>query len=139
MRLLLDLLDAPLPGHLRPAPRDPPPPLQMVAVETLPLEPGSDLVPLERFCFGCHRGNPVDRLDFMRGDTEGEVWDNILAARNLDEVLDWKRYEGTLRAMTLMPPTTSAEYRHLQITRADGADPLADIKRAIASHAAAKP
>lgn len=68
----------------------------------------------ERYCFACHRGNPVRRLNFMTGVDEDAVLSAIRETREIREVLDWARYQGTDRAGKLMPPADSVQYQRLQ-------------------------
>ena len=64
-------------------------------------------------CFACHRGNPAKRLNFMAGNTEKEVLDNIKAKSEIRDSLDWERYENTEKANKLMPPRDSKQYEIL--------------------------
>lgn len=68
----------------------------------------------QRYCFACHRGNPVQRLNFMSGADEATVLANIRNTRDIREVLDWQRYEGTEKASKLMPPADSVQYQRLR-------------------------
>jgi hypothetical protein len=65
-------------------------------------------------CFACHRGNPAKRLNFMAGDNEQAVLASIQAKKEIRDVLDWERYEGTDKASKLMPPRDSVQYQHLK-------------------------
>lgn len=64
-------------------------------------------------CFACHRGNPAKKLNFMAGNTEKEVLENIKAKKEIRDALDWERYEGTEKANKLMPPRDSTQYEIL--------------------------
>ena len=71
-------------------------------------------------CFACHRGNPAQRLNFMAGDNEQAVLDNIKAKKEIRDALDWERYEGTDKASKLMPPRDSVQYHRLKEKGATG-------------------
>lgn len=71
-------------------------------------------------CFACHRGNPAKRLNFMAGDNEQAVLDNIKAKKEIRDALDWERYEGTDKASKLMPPRDSVQYHRLKDKGAAG-------------------
>ncbi len=64
-------------------------------------------------CFACHRGNPAKKLNFMAGNTEQEVLENIKAKKEIRDALDWERYDGTDKANKLMPPRDSTQYEIL--------------------------
>lgn len=68
----------------------------------------------EQYCFTCHRGNPAKRLNFMAGESEQDVLENIQAINEIREALDWERYEGTDQAAKIMPPTDSIQYNMLR-------------------------
>lgn len=78
------------------------------------LAAGSKLKPFEAYCFGCHRGNPAKRLNFMTGKTEAEVLANVQAKAEIREALDWPRYTGTDKASKLMPPSDAPQHALLQ-------------------------
>jgi mono/diheme cytochrome c family protein len=71
-------------------------------------------------CFACHRGNPAQRLNFMAGDNEQAVLDNIKAKKEIRDALDWERYEGSEKASKLMPPRDSVQYHRLKGKGATG-------------------
>lgn len=73
----------------------------------LEIASGSKLEPFERYCFGCHRGNPSARLNFMGGATEAEVLEKIRRTDAIRDALDWDRYLGTRKEGQLMPPADS--------------------------------
>jgi hypothetical protein len=79
----------------------------------------TELLAFEAYCFSCHRGNPAKRLDFMSGDTEQAVLENIQAKAEIRDVLDWERYLNTDKASTLMPPADSIQYQKLKQAGAD--------------------
>lgn len=81
---------------------------------------GSVLEHYERYCFGCHRGNPAARLDFMNGTSEAEVLANIKEVPEIREALDYERYLGTEKAAKLMPPRKSYQRRLLDESRNAG-------------------
>ncbi|MEQ1440622.1 hypothetical protein AAG565_14790 [Fontimonas sp. SYSU GA230001] len=85
-----------------------------IGVPPLALAADSPLHAFERYCFGCHRGNPSARLDFMAGADEAEVVRNIRAKAEIRDALDWSRYRGTDRASRLMPPADSPERARLE-------------------------
>jgi hypothetical protein len=87
-----------------------------VALTAPPLELATDspLQPFAEYCFGCHRGNPAARLDFMSGADEAEVTANLRNKPEIRDALDWERYENTAQASKLMPPADSAEYARLR-------------------------
>ena len=72
-----------------------------------------ELQPFADNCFACHRGNPAQRLNFMAGETEKDVLENIKAKKEIRDALDWERYEGTDKSSKLMPPKNSTQYRKL--------------------------
>lgn len=74
----------------------------------------------ETYCFACHRGNPAKRLNFMAGDNESAVIDNIRQKSEIRDALDWERYTGTDKANKLMPPRDSLQYARLQAAGAAG-------------------
>ncbi|MGB0219770.1 MAG: hypothetical protein ACPGJF_10595 [Sinimarinibacterium flocculans] len=81
---------------------------------SLELSADSPLQPYAEYCFGCHRGNPAARLDFMSGEDEAAVTANIRGKPEIRDALDWARYENTAQASKLMPPPDSAEYARLR-------------------------
>jgi hypothetical protein len=87
---------------------------------------GSPLAPFERYCFGCHRGNPAARLDFMSGDGEEQVLAKIKQVSEIRDVLDYERYLGTKKESRLMPPSASYQRSELDRARAAGKD---DVKK----------
>lgn len=66
------------------------------------------------YCFACHRGNPAKRLNFMGGETEKIVLENIKEKKEIRDALDWSRYEGTDKASKLMPPHDSKQYQKMK-------------------------
>ncbi|MGH8530320.1 MAG: hypothetical protein ACRETN_10885 [Nevskiales bacterium] len=92
----------------------------------LQITEGSVLKHYEKYCFGCHRGNPSAKLDFMNGATEGEVLTRIKDKPEIAETLDYKRYLGTDKENKLMPPADSYQRRLLDEARAAGKD---DVKQ----------
>lgn len=83
-------------------------------VPPLEIKEHKELLAFEAYCFSCHRGNPAKRLDFMSGDTEQAVLENIQAKAEIRDVLDWERYLNTDKASTLMPPADSIQYQKLK-------------------------
>ena len=71
------------------------------------------MVHFQQYCFACHRGNPASHLNFMSGDTEEDVWENIRNVPEIKEVLEWEKYQGTTAEANQMPPKDSFQYRKL--------------------------
>ncbi len=88
----------------------------------LKISAGSVLKHYETYCFGCHRGNPNARLDFMNGASEEEVLEHIKDKQEIAEALDYERYLGTDKENKLMPPADSYQRRLLDEARAVGKD-----------------
>ena len=88
------------------------PPLAQ-GVQPLLIAEGSNMVHFQQYCFACHRGNPASRLNFMSGDTEEDVWENIRNVPEIKEVLEWEKYQGTTAEANQMPPKDSFQYRKL--------------------------
>ena len=82
-------------------------------VPPLAIKAHPELQPFAEYCFACHRGNPAKRLNFMAGDTELAVLDNIKKKTEIRDALDWERYAATDKATKLMPPRDSAQYHAL--------------------------
>lgn len=82
---------------------------------------GSVLEVFQSYCFACHRGNPVRRLNFMAGDSEDEVMASIWATERIREVLD---YEGSPGDIQRMPPPASEQRARLDAARANKSDDL---------------
>lgn len=91
-------------------------------VPPLALHEDSPLQPFERYCFGCHRGNPAAKLDFMNGETEAEVLARIKDVPEIRDALDYERYLGTDKEAKLMPPQNSYQRRLLDAARDAGED-----------------
>src|SRR6202008_692442 len=70
----------------------------------LEISAGSVLKTFEHYCFGCHRGNPNAKLNFMDGPNEAEVLAHIKETSAIREVLDYERFLGTDKENKLMPP-----------------------------------
>ena len=88
-------------------------------VPPLDIQQHTELLAYEAYCFSCHRGNPAKRLDFMSGETEQAVLENIQGKVEIRDALDWERYLNTDKASTLMPPADSIQYQKLQQAGAD--------------------
>ena len=84
-------------------------PPQASGVPPLALAADSPLQAFEDYCFACHRGNPAQRLDFMSGDSEAAVLENLRAKAEIRDALDWERYRGTDQANKIMPPADSPQ------------------------------
>lgn len=97
-----------------------------LAIKELP-----ELKAFADYCFACHRGNPAKRLDFMAGDTEQAVLENIKAKGEIRDSLDWERYENTDKASTLMPPRDSVQYHKWQEAGAAGNEERAKMRELI--------
>lgn len=100
------------------------PPLQLAA--------DSVLQPFERYCFGCHRDNPSQRLNFMAGPSEQDVLEKIRSTDAIRDALDWERYRGTRKEGQLMPPADSWQRRELAEVvvgwKQSSADPLTAMR-----------
>ena len=66
-------------------------------VPPLAIKAHPELQPFAEYCFACHRGNPAKRLNFMAGDTEQAVLDNIKKKTEIRDALDWERYANPTR------------------------------------------
>jgi hypothetical protein len=86
-----------------------------LAIKALP-----ELQAFADYCFACHRGNPAKRLNFMAGDTEQVVLDNIKKKTEIRDALDWERYATTDKATKLMPPRDSSQYHAFKAAGAEG-------------------
>lgn len=93
----------------------------------------TELKNFEQYCFACHRGNPVKRLDFMSGETEQVVLDKIKDKAEIRDVLDWERYENTDKASTLMPPRDSVQYKMLMEAQATNSEALQTMRDTVPS------
>ncbi len=93
-------------------------------VPPLEITQGSVLEVYEKYCFGCHRGNPSARLNFMGGETEQEVLERIKVTDGIADALDYERYLGTAKEGTLMPPGDSHQRELLDQARAEGSEDL---------------
>jgi hypothetical protein len=100
-------------------------------VKPLEIHEGSVLKYYERYCFGCHRGNPAARLDFMSGDTAEDVLDRLKQVSEIREVLDYDRYLGSQKESRLMPPKDSWQRKELDEARAHGEDDLKKMVDAV--------
>lgn len=100
-------------------------------VKPLAIAEGSVLELYERYCFGCHRGNPAAKLDFMNGASEEEVLARIKDTASIREALDYERYLGTDKANKLMPPVNSWQRRELDAARAAGQDDVVRMLEAV--------
>lgn len=99
----------------------------------LELAEGSVLIPFERYCFACHRGNPAAHLDFMSGPDEATVLAKIKATEDIREVLDYARYLGSRKASKLMPPADSWQREELQRALERGEEPLQAMRDQVPS------
>lgn len=106
-----------------------PAPLQ-TDVRRLEIAEGSPMKLFKNYCFACHRGNPSQRLDFMRGETERDVWKQMAQVKTIANVLDWEKYSGTKNEDQLMPPVGSYQYQLLRRVRDGGRDPVAKMQAA---------
>jgi hypothetical protein len=100
-------------------------------VKPLPISDGSVLKLYEHYCFGCHRGNPSAKLDFMNGATEEEVLAKIKETSTIREALDYERYLGTDKENKLMPPANAWQRRELDEARKAGKDDVAKMQEAV--------
>jgi hypothetical protein len=92
-----------------------------------------ELQPFADNCFTCHRGNPALKLNFMGGETEKEVLENIKAKKEIRDALDWERYEGTDKSSKLMPPRNSSQYRKLKEAGEEGKKALQKMRDTVPS------
>lgn len=99
----------------------------------LQLHANSVLKPYEEYCFSCHRGNPVKKLNFFGGDSEDKVLAQLREKSEIRDALDWSRYEGTDKASMLMPPRDSAQYGKLREHLKTQPDTLARMRDAVPS------
>lgn len=99
----------------------------------LELAEDSPLKPFETYCFGCHRGNPNAKLNFMAGADEAEVLANIQDTDTIRDVLDYERYLGSKKASTLMPPEGSWQRDKLDAQLSKGDDPLTAMRDQVPS------
>ena len=135
VRALLQAMDArPLPDVCCAMPLDMPPP-RLLGVTDLALTEQSPLVPFRRYCFGCHRGSPLERLDFMNGPDEPSVRERL---RRLDSAvassLQWEL--GREPPPGMMPPPGSLQWRRMRAAAESGANPVAQLRAALARIAA---
>ncbi len=100
-------------------------------MKPIAIREGSVLKLYEHYCFGCHRGNPSAKLDFMNGATEDEVLAKIKETSSIREALDYERYLGTDKENKLMPPANSWQRRELDAARAAGKDDVAKMLEAV--------
>ncbi len=99
----------------------------------LAITQGSVLEHFETYCFGCHRGNPSARLDFMNGESEEAVLARIREVSEIPDVLDYERYIGTDKEGRLMPPTKSYQRRLLDQSIQNNEDHLKQMVDAVPS------
>lgn len=100
-------------------------------VKPIDISEGSVLKLYEHYCFGCHRGNPAAKLDFMNGASEAEVLAKIKETSSIREALDYERYLGTDKENKLMPPRNSWQRRELDEARKAGKDDVAKMAEAV--------
>lgn len=103
------------------------PPL-IEGARALNIEAESVLSLFQRYCFACHRGNPVEHLNFMGAGTVDAVLAAIRAKPQIRERLDFGRYEHSDWRSLLMPPAGSSQRRQLDAARASGADDLEQMQ-----------
>jgi len=131
MQALLRALGAePVPGSCCDDDRGMSPP-RVTGVQPIELADGSDLKVFRKYCFACHRGNPVEKLDFMAGDNEAAIWRRLKAVDDMAESLDWKKNTEMGRQNKSMPPRHSAQRKALEAVIAKGQDDLAAMQAAI--------
>lgn len=94
---------------------------------SLELANDSPLIPFQKYCFACHRGNPTPHLDFMKGIDEKTVWANILPLRDkISRSLEWDYSGEPVKGM--MPPAGSAQWRNMQMAFSSGDNFLDALK-----------
>ncbi len=97
---------------------------QTTSDQPLPIAQNSVLDLFQRYCFACHRGNPIGHLNFMGAASLAELRTAIQAKWQIRDRLDFQRYEsGELRSQ-LMPPAGSQQRTWLDAARARGSDDL---------------
>lgn len=106
-------------------------PPQALGVPPLMLSENSVLKPFARFCFGCHRGNPAKRLDFMSGKDEAEVLEHVKGKGEIRDVLDWPRYKGSEKESSLMPPADSHQRHELEAALASDPQLLEEMRKVV--------
>lgn len=89
-------------------------PPQVSGLPDIEIKKFPELEAFKDYCFTCHRGNPSKRLNFMAGENEQAVLENIQAKIEIRDALDWERYQNTDKASTLMPPSDSIQYKKLK-------------------------
>lgn len=89
-------------------------PPQVSGLPDIEINEHTELELFKEYCFTCHRGNPSKRLNFMAGENEQEVLENIQTKVEIRDALDWERYLNTDKASTLMPPSDSIQYKNLK-------------------------
>tara|TARA_R110001599_G_scaffold214351_2_gene412442 strand:+ start:261 stop:1976 length:1716 start_codon:yes stop_codon:yes gene_type:complete len=89
-------------------------PPQVSGLPDIEIKEHPELEAFKDYCFTCHRGNPSKRLNFMAGDNEQAVLENIQAKVEIRDVLDWERYQNTDKASTLMPPSDSIQFKKMK-------------------------
>jgi hypothetical protein len=89
-------------------------PPQVSGLPDIEIKEHPELEAFKNYCFTCHRGNPSKRLNFMAGENEQAVLENIQATLEIRDALDWERYQNTDKASTLMPPSDSIQYKNLK-------------------------
>ena len=104
-----------------------------LGVPPLELSANSELIPFEKYCFACHRGNPAARLNFMGGETEQEVIARVKDTDKIRDALDWKRYTGTDKESTLMPPSDSHQRAELDAAISAGDPALEQMRDSVPS------
>jgi hypothetical protein len=100
-------------------------------VKPIAISEGSVLKLYDHYCFGCHRGNPNAKLDFMNGASEDEVLAKIKETSSIREALDFERYLGTEKENKLMPPKNSWQRRELDEARKAGKEDVAKMVEAV--------
>lgn len=95
--------------------------------EPLAIPAGSALASFEKYCFDCHRGNPLARLNFMAGHSAAEVLDNIRLNPGIPAVLNYADFAASPRGAQLMPPPASLQRRQLEAAIAAGSGELEDM------------
>jgi hypothetical protein len=97
----------------------------------LAIASGSVLKTFEHYCFGCHRGNPNAKLNFMDGATESEVLAHIKETTAIRDALDYERFLGTDKENKLMPPKNSWQRAALDESRAANQDEVKKMRETV--------
>ena len=91
----------------------------------IPVE--SELKLFQRYCFACHRGNPIKHLDFMAGNSTAQVLQSIRQQPRIKAMLSPSPDGQAAR----MPPENSAQRALLNAAMAKGNDDLRTMRESL--------